>query len=577
MSRRPAFAGLALLGVCALLVAGALGRATVTPTSDGAMPRPLVARGEAAPPRRVGPTDPGAPIDLSLVLRLPDAPGLEAYLDGLADPSSPRHRRYLTAADFGARFGAPDAALQHVIGWAATAGFEVSPVLPQRTSIALRGSAALVNGVFDISLVDLVDVPTGIRYRGFDGEPAIPDAIAAEVEAIAGIGGPPAVSTAVAQPLTSLSAPLEPGGLAAAYDIGPLQEAGVTGAPFHIAIVSFDTFTASDVEEFDRKLGLTSPPVERISVGPRIREPGPGSGEVTLDIDVIRMVAPGARILNFEGPNGVTQLSAILDAIVADGRAQIVSTSWGHCDSAGYMADGQRLADTRALQAMVAAGISLFSATGDWGAFTCWAWSSRDHRETTWWPATSEYVVAVGGTNLTVREDGGYGSEAGWEDWLSTFGTGGGLSREDLRPAWQVGLGVANERSDGRRQIPDVSATADLDSGYLVYWTDPETGQSTWSGVGGTSASAPFWAAFMVLIQESAARLGLGPLGYVNPMLYAIAAASAPGAVFHDVVIGGNLSHRATPGWDFATGIGTPDVTALAAAIADHLRANPPP
>jgi len=122
-----------------------------------------------------------------------------------------------------------------------------------------------------------------------------------------------------------------------------------------------------------------------------------------------------------------------------------------------------------------------------------------------------------------------------------------------------------------------VSATADIDSGYLVYWTNPETGEGAWSGVGGTSASAPFWAAFTLLISEAAARLGLGPLGYVNPMLYAIAAESPPDTVFHDVVEGGNLAHRATPGWDYATGLGSPDVTALAGAIIDYLRANPAP
>jgi kumamolisin len=241
------------------------------------------------------------------------------------------------------------------------------------------------------------------------------------------------------------------------------------------------------------------------------------------------------------------------------------------------MKPGERIRDTRAMQAMVAAGISMFAATGDWGAFTCWAWNSRDHRESTWWPASSEYVVGVGGTNLTVREDGGYGTEAGWEDWLSTAGTGGGLSGGDARPAWQVGAGVDNERSDGRRQVPDVSATADIDSGYLVFWTNPETDRSAWSGVGGTSASAPFWAASMLLIQEASARLGLGRLGYVNPMLYAISAQAPPNTVFHDIVEGGNLAHRATPGWDYATGLGSPDVTMLAGAIVEYLRANPSP
>jgi hypothetical protein len=50
-------------------------------------------------------------------------------------------------------------------------------------------------------------------------------------------------------------------------------------------------------------------------------------------------------------------------------------------------------------------------------------------------------------------------------------------------------------------------------------------------------------------------------------VLYQVASQQPPGAVFHDVIRGGNLLYQAGPGWDYATGLGTPRVTPLAQAI----------
>jgi hypothetical protein len=56
-------------------------------------------------------------------------------------------------------------------------------------------------------------------------------------------------------------------------------------------------------------------------------------------------------------------------------------------------------------------------------------------------------------------------------------------------------------------------------------------------------------------------------------MLYAIGASG--GDAFHDVTRGGNLLRSATTGWDYATGWGSPDVTALARAVVAYLREHP--
>ena len=120
------------------------------------------------------------------------------------------------------------------------------------------------------------------------------------------------------------------------------------------------------------------------------------------------------------------------------------------------------------------------------------------------------------------------------------------------------------------RQVPDVAGPADPASGFYVVYTEP--GQGLVSGqVGGTSAAAPFWAASMALTRQLAGQRGIDSLGALGPTLYAISAEQPAGAVLHDVIRGGNLLHEATPGWDYATGLGSPRVSPLANAIVEYL------
>jgi kumamolisin len=77
--------------------------------------------------------------------------------------------------------------------------------------------------------------------------------------------------------------------------------------------------------------------------------------------------------------------------------------------------------------------------------------------------------------------------------------------------------------------------------------------------IGGTSAVAPLWAGLLALINES---LGAN-VGYVNPLLYGTKAEST----FHDITAGNNGTYSAGKGWDACTGLGTPDGTALLAAL----------
>lgn len=506
-------------------------------------------------PRVVARSAPAKTVDFTLALRQ-DRAAVRRFLRALEDPSSPQYHRFVSPAQFGARFGISDAELRRVRAALRAAGLQVTSSVPQRTTLGVRGRVADVERFLRTRLREWVG-PDGRRYRAPAAAPRIPESLDGAVTAATGLDTRPRYRAhAIPQ------AGLKPRDAAAAYNVRPLHERGIRGRGQSIAILSYDTFEPSDVAEFDRRTGIrNAPPVEKVTVAEPV-EIGEGQVEVNLDIDVVRGIAPEARILNYEMVNDGRPMAVPIDKIVADGRVQVISISWGAC-AAAYPA-ALRQQDEASLAAAAARGITTYVASGDAGAYDCQHSNPDDTRISVDWPSSSPNAVAVGGTLLSVRRDSTYLAESGWEDPLSAGGGGGGLSTFYDRPSWQRGPGVQNRFSTGRRQVPDVAAAADGDSGWYVIVGGEE------NKIGGTSASAPFWAASMLLVGQHAQREGAGRVGYANPLLYRIAA--RPNSPFNDVTQGGNRGYRATPGWDYATGWGSPDVAALADAVVRELR-----
>jgi hypothetical protein len=363
---------------------------------------------------------------------------------------------------------------------------------------------------------------------------------------------------------------LMPRDLERAYGIGPLWTRGFRGRGETIAIVSLDTFRPEDVAEYDRIAGVDgAPPVERVAVlGPV--ELGAGAREVSLDIQVVRAVAPEATIVDYEAPLGWAGFVAALKRINDDGRARIVSVSWGKC--LRHVDEGVQRAMEHELARARAAGTTVFVASGDSGAYSCLHSESEldpdEHEAAVDWPAASPSVVSVGGTRLSLREDGTYFAENGWEDTLSNDGSGGGISALHPRPAWQRESVLPGPRS--YRHIPDVAGPADCDSAFFVVypeWVDGAWVQRKGPYGCGTSAAAPFWAGVTALVSQYARANGIARLGFLGAPLYALPRKARGGAPLTDVQTGGNLQSDAGPGWDYATGLGTPHAWNLARAI----------
>jgi subtilase family serine protease len=205
--------------------------------------------------------------------------------------------------------------------------------------------------------------------------------------------------------------------------------------------------------------------------------------------------------------------------------------------------------------------ITYFSASGDNGAAD--AIDARDDLgkvPTTSFAPDSPWVTSVGGTSLQ-RATGSTFQETAWSDHGDGSGSGGGFSRFYQMPSYQKLLPVATQQQfKNRRGVPDVSADADPNTGLAIY----EQGQ--WTLGGGTSASAPVWAAVTAIANQMAGH----PLGFINPGLYKLAAGRTYHQDFHDITQGNNsnpeagvVGYSAAPGWDAVTGLGSPNAERL--------------
>jgi len=259
------------------------------------------------------------------------------------------------------------------------------------------------------------------------------------------------------------------------------------------------------------------------------------TGETSLDVQWAHAIAPQAKIVLVEAANGQTQtLVEAVPVAVANG-ATVINMSWGTL---------REVAGEQKLDAYFRnPAVTYFNASGDWG-YNLFGY-----------PAASNLVVSAGGTALTLDADGNILSEKAWN------GSGGGASVYYLEPSFQVGF-----QTSGQRGVPDVAYNASASTGVAVY--DSEDGN--WAMVGGTSAASPQWCAITAIANSIRAGMGKAPIGAdFLPVVYGNAPA------FHDIATGSNGSCgamcNAAPGWDFVTGLGSPN----APLVIDALTAAP--
>jgi subtilase family serine protease len=395
--------------------------------------------------------------------------------------------------------------------------------------------------------------------------------------------------------LQALASPvgLFPDQLLTAYGIDSLHRRGLRGQGVRVAIVGEAPTPLADVALFRDCFGFTGTPL-RIHGGAGT----PPILESSLDAMVVSAVAPQLATFDLwvrpladnsdDGDVGgfLQLLGAPLEAAKTGASLpDVVSVSYGICETQVARSTAARILVERLLASYAALGITVVVASGDSGSSTCARGvptaklTAADKKPRVSWPASSQWVLSVGGTNITLNPDNSIASTGVWNDtafpspYAADAAGGGGRSTLAPRPGWQPD---AASFAGGGRLVPDLSAFADAKPGYTVICSAGVQGcaqnpTQTVAFVGGTSAATPLVAGMIALWIQQARERGLPRVGFVPPLLYALAA-NFPTA-FVDITLGGNAIYKtvaccqARPGYDLASGLGSP----RADSIADHL------
>jgi len=497
-------------------------------------------------------------LHLTFSLNSASSQNIAAFVATLTDPTSPNYHKWLTPAEFGDKFGASVDDITTITKYLAGNQFSNVKVWSNKLFVTADITRANAESVFGVT-VHGYDRTSDEIARGYDATYFAPDhapLIAANVanviHAMYGLSNAaeklPTYSRSHAKPEIATDGSLDPQDLASAYNITALHTANLEGQGTTIAIYSPTTFVMSDVNAFFKGENLTKPSINVVPTSEGLTDVTDGdAAEACFDIENIGAQAPEATINVYEAPND--DGFEIWNQIAEDDTATIVSESYGTDE---VTVDQTYADDYDTIRAELSAeGITIFVASGDNGAYAVGSTTQKSVSV----DASSQYVTAVGGTDLTLSDDA-WAGEVAWS-WSTgdPEGSNGGLSIYYTLPSWQVGTGVKETGvSDGYRQVPDVAALAG-DPGYDIY-----TGGSFQPYVG-TSGACPLWAAAFDLIED---QIGIKQ-GNINPKLYSVAASNP--SVYHDITSGTNGVYSCGTGWDFVTGWGSADFDALLNAL----------
>jgi subtilase family serine protease len=383
-------------------------------------------------------------------------------------------------------------------------------------------------------------------------------------------------------------------------------------------IVIVDAFGSStitsDLALFDSVFGISAPPSFTIFCGnsptpfdvstcPTVNlnsnnlfhDQAGWAVETSLDVEYAHAMAPGANIvLDVASTSSGNAINAAEAAAISAFPGAIFSQSFGIPEALLLGNNGQvSQAETNYANG-VAVGDTFFASAGDSGATFGTSTSQAN------FPASSPYNTGVTGTQgLPYNATGtlepcptstpfsctsglssyhgpcvlgrtippncvadGYGGEQVWNEPSFGAATGGAPSLLFGVPSYQTGLGLT-------ARGPDVAYNAAVDGGVLVVNTSV-LGVSVLFIVGGTSAGSPQWAGIAALVNEARANASKGPIGgNLNTALYSIFHSARYATDFHDITVGNDqlagtpIGYAAGPGYDLASGIGSPIVDQL--------------
>jgi kumamolisin len=514
-------------------------------------------------------------IQVSLALRNRDE--LEKLIAEQQDASSPLYHQWLTTAEFNDRFGPGADDIAKVEAWLSTNGFSVESVSVAGRNLVASAPASVAEKTFAVKIATSTD---GKLFANVN-DPTVPASIAPLVGSIRGLGNTLhlknnlVVSQTKGHPDVTENGrtAFGPKDLLTFYDGTSLNSLGTMGLGADcIALVESSDVEDAAIAFFDATFGLPTATLTRVLAdGTNPGTVGGGSSliESELDVEYSHSTAPGAAITLYLG-KGANALVDTISRAVSDNACGVISVSFEFCGQGPSFYTGT--IDPMFMQAE-SQGQAVFVASGDDGAAGLKATSNgcviapgvRKVSEL----AADPHVTAVGGTQFTATfnngNDVGYATESVWHDTAPIpaamrGASGGGVSSIFAKPSFQSGIFPTSKR----RNIPDVSfAASPSHPGFFLSTGSPPTIACC---IGGTSLGAPVWAGLSALAAQSA---GTKRVGNINAKIYSLGPSrNTSSSGLHDVTQGNNglagaQGFQAKPGYDRATGWGTPDIGIL--------------
>ena len=546
----------------------ALSALTFGTAAAGAATVPIDA-GSVSGVRDLGRAPASTSVRIAVVLRYHHEAELEDLVVAQADPDSSLYAHFLTPANFREYFSPTALEYAHVVGTLRRAGFAIAHTFANRTVVDAVAPAPVAARFFATDIHRVQSPDAGTTYTNV--RPAtVPSALAGVVFAVVGLDAAhrmhPAHAFGSRAPVSRLRLDARrdgkpvfgpDGGYGPAVFINSYQlpaANGFTGSGRASGVATDADFLDSDLAGYLSyfEISRTGPPTTRVMV-----DGGPGglnedSDETTLDVETIVSLAPGTALYVYEAPLDEPTNANFIDIynqVTTDDLVDTLNSSYTYCETGidQFVHGYTRSVEHVEMQGS-ALGITFHAAAGDSGsmAYGCSGVSVGE-------PVDTPHNIAVGGTSLSVDENGNETGEVGWDD------TGGGVSVIFKTPMYQKK--VAHVIATGRN-IPDLAFDADPDTGASFYFGGGFDGP-----IGGTSLASPiFGAALTEIDQVQNARAG-----YFNVPLYKTWRAEGYGSgshvYFRDITQGSIPPYQAGPGYDQMSGIGAMQVSNFASLL----------
>jgi subtilase family serine protease len=508
----------------------------------------------------------GNGLRLAIGLPLRNRNILTNALRQLYDTGSTNFHRFLTPEQFTAQFGPTEQEYQAVIDFAHSNRLKVVGTFGNRAVLDVTGSVADIETAFHVTLGTYQHPTEDRQFYAPDVGPSVDSSL--PILFVSGLDnyvGPPV--------RPHRSAPADQGAIDGAangsgasgnyigYDFRNAYAPGVslTGAGQVVGLVEpfSEGYTPGDITLYESLAGLPDVSLQNILTDGILHPAGLQDDEVSLDIEMVISMAPGATVQIVEGSNDVDIMEALASPAQGVQLANQISSSWG-------VTSGDTNVQPQLME-MEMQGQSFLCFSGDGGSPKGGTNSS---------PQNDNFLTMVGGTELAMTNNSTtWLSEVVWDIHTGTGQSAGGASYGAVvtslpLPDYQQPVNMSlNGGSTQHRNIPDVAMVADyVEDIYTFVFTNgkpPETGQVV-TGGGGTSAASPLWAGFIALVNEQAAADGKPPMGFLNPAIYDIAQGPLYAQCFHDITVGNNFNtnnetqYIATPGYNLCDGWGSP-------------------